>query len=191
MRTRQRRIPAAVAAVLLAVTGAPGGAPVAAGTPAVSAVAAAAGEPAPGARYGWPLAPPPAVVTPFRAPLRPYGPGHRGVDLAGVAGQRVGAAREGAVVFAGPVGGRSVVSVQHDDGLRTTYEPLSPAVAAGAVVRAGEELGRLEPGHAGCPVPACLHWGVVRDRVDYLDPLVLLRPSHVRLLPVPDPWPLT
>jgi hypothetical protein len=45
----------------------------------------------------------------------------------------------------------------------------------------------LEPGHAGCPAPACLHWGVRRERLEYLDPLVLLRPARVRLLPVLDP----
>jgi murein DD-endopeptidase MepM/ murein hydrolase activator NlpD len=148
-----------------------------------------AGPAEPGTRYAWPLAPAPAVVTPFRPPDHPYGPGHRGVDLAGVPGRPVLAARGGIVVFAGPVGGRGVVSVQHDDGLRTTYEPLTPAVAVGSVVLAGEVLGRLEPGHLGCPVAACLHWGVVRDRTEYLDPLVLLRPARVRLLPVPVPWP--
>jgi hypothetical protein len=70
--------------------------------------------------------------------------------------------------------------------LRTTYEPLRPAVPVGAAVGAGTLLGALEAGHRGC-AQACLHWGVRRDRLDYLDPLVLLRPARVRLLPVPDP----
>jgi murein DD-endopeptidase MepM/ murein hydrolase activator NlpD len=134
------------------------------------------------------LLPPPAVLTPFGAPENPFGPGHRGVDLAGSVGQPVRAARGGTVVFAGPVAGHGVVSVQHDDGLRTTYEPLTPTVRAGAVVAAGAVLGTLVAGHRGCP-SACLHWGVRRDRLEYLDPLVLLRPTRVRLLPVPDPWP--
>ena len=90
-------------------------------------------------------------------------------------------------MFAGSVAGRGVVSVQHRDGLRTTYEPVKPTVIANAVVRRGEVLGLLEPGHRGCAV-TCLHWGVRRERLVYLDPLVLLRPQ-VRLLPVPDPWP--
>ncbi|WP_232662443.1 murein hydrolase activator EnvC family protein [Pseudonocardia sp. TRM90224] len=160
----------------------PDGPPPAAGTPAV-------GAPAPGARYAWPLAGPAAVRTPFRAPAHPYGPGHRGVDLAGTPGQVVHAARGGTVVFAGPIAGRTVVSVQHDDGLRTTYEPLEPLVVAGALVSAGDPLGTLGPGHPGCPDAACLHWGVRRDHVEYLDPLVLLRPARIRLLPVPDPLP--
>ncbi|WP_372453722.1 M23 family metallopeptidase, partial [Pseudonocardia abyssalis] len=157
--------------------------------PSAPAAPPGAGVPAPGAGYAWPLLPVPAVRTPFRAPEHTYGPGHRGVDLAGPPGQAVLAARGGTVVFAGPVGGRSLVSVQHDDGLRTTYEPVTPVVTAGSVVIAGDVLGTLESGHAGCPDPACLHWGVRRDRTEYLDPLVLLRPARARLLPVPDPWP--
>ncbi|SHL28762.1 Peptidase family M23 [Pseudonocardia thermophila] len=147
-----------------------------------------AGVPAPGARYTWPLRPPPAVLAPFRSPDHPYGPGHRGVDLAGAAGQPVLAARAGVVVFAGPVAGRGSVSLQHADGLRTTYEPVAPLVTAGQLVGEGEVLGRLEPGHADCP-DACLHWGARRDRLVYVDPLVLLRTPRVRLLPVPQEWP--
>jgi murein DD-endopeptidase MepM/ murein hydrolase activator NlpD len=94
------------------------------------------------------------------------------------------------VVFAGSVAGRGVVSVDHDDGLRTTYEPLRSVVRAGAVVDIGDVLGLLSAGHPGCPGSVCLHWGVRRDRTEYLDPLALLRPVRVRLLPVPVPWPL-
>ena len=134
------------------------------------------------------MLPPPVVLTPFVAPYDPFGPGHRGVDLAGAAGQPVLAPRGGSVVFAGLVVGHGVVSVQHDDGLRTTYEPIAPVVRAGATVVAGQVLGMLTAGHHGCP-SACLHWGARRDRLDYIDPLVLLFPPHVRLLPVPEPWP--
>ncbi|HLU59776.1 MAG TPA: M23 family metallopeptidase [Pseudonocardia sp.] len=135
------------------------------------------------------MLPPPRIGTRFRAPPHPYGRGHRGVDLVGTAGQPVLAARAGTVVFAGPIGPRAVVSIDHDDGLRTTYEPVRPVVRPGTLVRAGEVLGLLDAGHPGCPVAACLHWGVRRGPVEYLDPLVLLRPPAVRLLPVPDPWP--
>ena len=46
-------------------------------------------------------------------------------------------------------------------------------------------LGTLVPGHAGCPATACLHWGLLRGET-YLDPLLLLRPPRLRLLP-PEP----
>lgn len=147
-----------------------------------------AGVAAPAARYAWPLFPPPAVVTAFGAPANPYGAGHRGVDLAGVAGEPVLAARAGTVVFAGVVAGRGVVAVDHDDGLRTTYEPLAPVVRGGQIVAAGAVLGLLLAGHPGCS-RVCLHWGVRRDRLTYLDPLALLRPWRVRLLPWGTPPP--
>jgi murein DD-endopeptidase MepM/ murein hydrolase activator NlpD len=157
--------------------------------PAVGAVVGAAaapavpraGPPAPPARFGWPLAAPHPVVRPFEAPASPYGPGHRGVDLGGVVGAPVLSAGDGVVVFAGPVAGRGVVSVDHPNGLRTTYEPVAPAVRAGGRVEAGTVLGLLRPGHAECPA-ACLHWGVRRG-AEYLDPLALVARGHVRLLP--------
>jgi murein DD-endopeptidase MepM/ murein hydrolase activator NlpD len=80
------------------------------------------------------------------------------------------------------VAGRSVVSVGHANGSRTTYEPVDPSVAAGQTVARGSPIGTLLAGHAGCPVAACLHWGLRRGDV-YLDPLGLLHPPRVRLLP--------
>jgi murein DD-endopeptidase MepM/ murein hydrolase activator NlpD len=91
------------------------------------------------------------------------------------------AAGDGVVVFAGPVAGRSLVSVQHHGDLRTTYEPLIVHVSAGQRVVAGGVLGLLLPGHVGC-AGACLHWGARRGE-EYLDPLRLLTAGRVRLLP--------
>jgi murein DD-endopeptidase MepM/ murein hydrolase activator NlpD len=112
-----------------------------------------------------------------------YSAGHRGVDLAGAPGSPVLAAGDGVVAFAGMVAGRPVVSVDHPGGLRTTYEPLDPSVGAGQAVARGSPIGTLIAGHAGCPAPACLHWGLRRGD-DYRDPLVLLAPPRVRLLPL-------
>jgi murein DD-endopeptidase MepM/ murein hydrolase activator NlpD len=155
----------------------PAGAPPAAAPPAVTRPAAAA----PGL-WGWPLAGQPTVSRPFDAPPTPYAAGHRGVDLQAAPGDPVLSAGAGVVAFAGLVAGRPVVSVQHADGLRTTYEPVQPLVAAGQQVTRGAPLGVLVGGHAGCPATACLHWGLRRGET-YLDPLLLLRPPRVRLLP--------
>jgi murein DD-endopeptidase MepM/ murein hydrolase activator NlpD len=95
----------------------------------------------------------------------------------------VRAAGDGVVVFAGMVAGRPVVSVDHAGGLRTTYEPVDAVVGAGQPVARGAVLGTLAGGHAGCPVAACLHWGLRRGEV-YLDPLSLLGAPEVRLLPM-------
>ncbi|MDT5133909.1 MAG: hypothetical protein QOE41_3220, partial [Mycobacterium sp.] len=75
-------------------------------------------------RLEWPLRPAPAVVRRFDAPSPNWTAGHRGVDLAGVAGQRVYAAGPASVVFTGQLAGRPVVSLQHPGGLRTSYEPV-------------------------------------------------------------------
>ena len=139
---------------------------------------------APAGAFGWPLAGLPGLARPFEPPEHPYGPGHRGVDLRGSPGQPVLAAGDGTVAFAGMVAGRPVVSVDHPNGLRTTYEPLAAVVSAGELVRRGEVLGTLLAGHDGCPAAACLHWGVRRGD-EYLDPLRLLALGRVRLLPMP------
>ena len=133
--------------------------------------------------YQWPLDGSPPITRPFQPPPEPWRPGHRGVDLGAHAGDPVRAAGPGVVAFAGVVAGRPVVSVDHPGGLRTTYEPVAPVVRAGQAVTAGTVLGTLLAGHAGCPVAACLHWGL-RQGDAYLDPLALLGLAHVRLLPL-------
>lgn len=135
--------------------------------------------------FGWPLAGAHEVVRAFDAPETDYGPGHRGVDLAGEVGRPVRAAGAGLVVHAGWVIGRNVVSIEHPGGLRTTYEPVEPVVEVGQLVERGQRIGTLAPGHPECAVPvprACLHWGA-RRRLDYTNPLRLLGHGTVRLLP--------
>jgi murein DD-endopeptidase MepM/ murein hydrolase activator NlpD len=135
------------------------------------------------ARFRWPLDGHPQVVRRFAPPPRPWLPGHRGVDLAADTGVPVYAAGPGVVRFAGGLAGRGVVSIDHTDGLRTTYEPVTATVNGDQVVRAGDVIGHLEAGHPGCPVAACLHWGLRCGDV-YLDPMALVGAAHVRLLPL-------
>jgi murein DD-endopeptidase MepM/ murein hydrolase activator NlpD len=143
-----------------------------------------------GYRFDWPLQPRPAVVRGFDAPTPNWKPGHRGVDLAGAAGQPVYAAGAGTVVFAGELAGRPVVSIAHPGGLRTTYEPVKPAVGAGQLVVAGDVIGELMAGHPECAAQVCLHWGAMwgpASAADYVDPLGLLASTPIRLKPVGAP----
>jgi murein DD-endopeptidase MepM/ murein hydrolase activator NlpD len=151
----------------------------------VHAPVGAVAEPvAPRAAALWTAPLPDAAVTrAFDELPHRYAAGHRGVDLAGSPGAAVVAAGDGVVAFAGMVAGRSVVSVDHPGGLRTTYEPVDASVGAGQAVARGSPLGALVAGHAGCPVAACLHWGVRRGET-YLDPMSLLAPPRIRLLPL-------
>lgn len=154
------------------------------GSAASSGIAAAVPEEG----FGWPLLPRPALTRPFDPPEQEWLPGHRGVDLAGTPGQAVHAAGPGIVVFAGTVAGKPVVSVLHEGGLRTTYEPVEAELPVGRRVARGTRIGILRGGHEGC-APACLHWGLRREstrhgRREYLDPLGLLRRTPIRLEPV-------
>lgn len=142
--------------------------------------------PGPAPVYRWPLAGPPLVTRPFQPPPHPWLPGHRGVDLAAAPGATVFAAGKGVVAFAGVVAGVGVVSLDHPDGLRTTYEPVAGSVRIGQSIALGQPIGAVLAGHPGCPAAACLHWGLRRDH-DYLDPLMLLRMGRVRLLPLVSP----
>jgi murein DD-endopeptidase MepM/ murein hydrolase activator NlpD len=139
--------------------------------------------PAPAPAWVAPVVGVPDVTRPFERPPGPFAAGHRGADLGGAAASAVLAAGDGVVVFAGMVAGRPVVSIDHVDGLRTTYEPVNPSVAAGQHVARGSPIGTLAAGHTGCPREACLHWGLRRGET-YLDPMLLLRPVRVRLLPL-------
>ncbi|MBK3586248.1 M23 family metallopeptidase, partial [Streptomyces sp. MBT57] len=121
----------------------------------------------------------------------PYGPGHRGVDLAARPGTEVLAAATGRVSFAGRVAGRGVLVIELAGSgappLRTTYEPVRALVAKGDDVVAGRPVGVLEAGPFHCAA-GCLHWGLRRGDA-YLDPLSLLPPALLRrgpsrLLPV-------
>lgn len=92
------------------------------------------------------------------------------------------AAGPGTVIYAAPLAGRGVISIVHPGGLRTTYEPVRAIVHAGQRVRAGQQIGVLQPGHPECAAVACLHWGALRGET-YLNPLWLLLRGPLRLLP--------
>jgi murein DD-endopeptidase MepM/ murein hydrolase activator NlpD len=144
---------------------------------------AVAGTGAPRADEGvWPLEPVHDLVAGFDPPGTPWDPGHRGVDLAGSAGQSVRAALAGTVSYAGRIAGRGVVVVDH--GLtRTTYEPVDATAPLGTAVAGGDVIGTLALAGSHCLPRACLHWGL-REGDTYLDPLSLVGGGPVRLLPL-------
>lgn len=121
---------------------------------------------------------PSRVTRGFEQPEKEWSPGHRGVDVPLEPGAPVLAAGAGRVAFVGVVAGTPVVSVDHPEGFRTTYQPVHAAVSRGDVVAEGEVIGRLGHGHPG------LHWGAKTGPDTYFDPLELLDAPVIRLKPL-------
>jgi murein DD-endopeptidase MepM/ murein hydrolase activator NlpD len=137
--------------------------------------AAPAADPAWGT-YAWPVVGP--VTRGFEPPPDPYGPGHRGIDIAADVGTPIVAAQDGVVAFAGWVAGALYISIDHPDGVRTTYSWVSSAaVSAGASVVRGQPIGTTGTGHPGVSPPH-LHFGALQGDT-YLDPMVLLEHGTV------------
>ena len=133
-------------------------------------------------KWDWPLKPARLSLGFYRPPQN-WLPGHRGVDLVGRSGDRVFAAGNGVVSFAGLVAGKGVVVIKHGT-IRTTYEPVAASVLTGSQVRTGEVIGQLAAGDSHCSTQtsvSCLHWGLIRGET-YLNPLLLVK-KPVRLLP--------
>lgn len=128
------------------------------------------------AAAGWRVPVPGPVVDPWRPPAHRYAAGNRGIDIGTEAGEPVHSAGPGVVSFAGPVGGRLHVVVDHGDGLRTTYAGLaSLSVTAGEALSASATVGT-----AGTRV----HFGL-RRHGEYLNPNVLF--GRPRLVPLEQP----
>ena len=140
--------------------------------------------------YAWPVAGP--VIRPFEQPSGPFGPGHRGMDIGAPVGTTARASSDGIVAFAGKVAGEHHVSVDHPDGVRTSYSYLSSvAVRRGDPVARGDVVGLTAAGHAGVE-PAHLHFGA-RFAGQYIDPMLLLERRSlvglIRLAPIEDGQP--
>jgi murein DD-endopeptidase MepM/ murein hydrolase activator NlpD len=134
------------------------------------------------------------LVRGFDARAGPYGPGHRGIDIAAPVGELVLAPAAGRVEFAGPVAGVNWVTLVVAPGVLVTLGPLLDPVVTATRVRSRAPVGRIGPGHpatraapASPAAPAALHLSVRVDGV-YVDPLVYLvdRPRP-RLVPLPAP----
>lgn len=123
------------------------------------------------------------VLRGFEKPAARWSAGHRGVDLALGPGESVLAPYEGEVVFAGTVVDRQVLTLEHPDGRRSSFEPVSEPLPVGTRVQAGDVIAQLDSNIQHCAPNFCLHWGVrepapgsetARRGLDYTNPLLLL-----------------
>ena len=113
------------------------------------------------------------IVRAFVAPSSPFGPGHRGVDLAVTAGEAVKVVGAGIVVFAGTVAGTQHVVVLHQpSGWKSGYSFLSQiSVVVGQRLQTGDVVGLAGSG-AGHSVSPIVHISLRIDG-EYVDPTVL------------------
>lgn len=134
--------------------------------------------------WSWPIAPPWRVVRDYVAPPTPYGIGHRGIDLTAPPATLVLAPAPGIVLFAGIVVDRGVISIDHGNGVISSFEPVTASVFAGDGVRTGDAIGVVSGLHTSesralvgaetvSGFCACLHMGT-RLNGEYLSPLAFL-----------------
>lgn len=162
---------------------APSSVAVAPGAGIASSPVTAAGDehgPAASPAWRWPVDDGRAVMRGFEAPEHRFGAGHRGIDIGATEGAAVSAPASGVVIFAGPVAGRSVVTVDHGGGVVSSYDPVVPAVVAGEDVTPGRHIGTLGPASV-THCPGCLHLGVRRNGA-YIDPLPFFGPPRRSIL---------
>ena len=135
--------------------------------------------------WTWPVTG--AIVRGFDPPDDPYGAGHRGIDIAAAVGTVIVAPDDGVVTFAGKVGGRLFLTIDHGGGISSTCSWLTSVL-----VRKNDHVTRGQPvattgwGRPEMPMPQ-LHLGV-RSNGTYVDPLLFLGSlsvtSLIRLAPL-------
>ena len=106
------------------------------------------------------------VVDWFRRPAHIGAPGNRGWEYETQPDSPVVAAAAGNIRFAGQVGGSLYVSINHPDGVRTTYSHVRDiAVKKGDFVEQGIVLASTKG--------ASFHFGAIKEG-DYIDPAELI-----------------
>lgn len=125
-------------------------------------------------RFIWPCGKSKILKT-FQQPEHFYSAGHRGVTLTCLNNSPIKAALSGKIYFSGVVAGVPSVSIQHDNGFRTTYLPVESSLKKGEIVEKGSPIGKLVNAENS------LHFGVKIDKHTYLNPLLFL-PVKIRLI---------
>lgn len=133
------------------------------------------------------------ILRPFDAPAKPWSSAHRGIDLPAPLEGEVVSPASGTVKFVGQVVDRPVITIEHDDGLLSSFEPVHSELEVGDPVSKGQIIGTIEGQSNHCSA-SCVHWGVripdawkigATTRDLYIDPAFLLGWTGPSVL-----WPL-
>lgn len=101
---------------------------------------------------------------------------HRGVDISASVGEPVVAAQDGVVHWTGKLpGGEPYISIDHPNGLSTTYLPVRTTVSKGRSIKKGEKIGEMSSETDKSSDVPHLHFGLfkteTRSDKQYLNPL--------------------
>ncbi len=114
------------------------------------------------------------LVNSYRSPEKAYGEGHRGVDYQVALGQGIFAPADATVSFVGKVVNRQVLSLSHQGGLVSSYEPVCSSLIVGQEVSAGDLVAEVCEADQDylqhCEETFCLHFSTRRNG-EYLSPL--------------------
>ncbi|MEN2740738.1 M23 family metallopeptidase [Microbacterium sp. X-17] len=178
------RVAGLVVALALTVGGIPAAASVS--SPEAPGARATPGDAVGTPSWAWPLDAS-RVSRPYLAPVHPYGPGHRGIDLTPLGPAIVRAPDAGVIAYSGRVFDRGILTIDHGGGLVSTLEPVTSELLVGARVERGQPLGTI--GSGGHVAGGELHLGARRDG-EYVNPVLFLGgiPRAV-LLPCCGPLP--
>ena len=145
------------------------------------------------AAWTWPLGG--KVLQPYSLGSDPYAAGqHRGIDVAGAAGEPVRAPAGGTVSFAGvvPSQGKTVTIQFEGGGFAVSLTHLAEiSVSEGAVVNEGDPVGTAGVSGGAEWSEPYVHLGIRTSPAadGYVDPLTLLPPRGVPRPPAPPPAP--
>lgn len=109
------------------------------------------------------------ITRAYVAPAHTYGPGHRGIDVAAEPNEPILAPAAGVVAFVGTVVDRGVLTIEHGEGVVSSWEPVTSDLVPGQHVSVGDPVALLASG--GHAASGSLHVGVRVDG-DYVNPLL-------------------
>ena len=150
-----------------------------------------------------PISGKPHVIHAFIKPSQRWSAGHRGVDLEVTEQDQVRAPAPGTIVFSGTVVDRQVVVIEHPNGYRSSFEPVTDPLPVGTHVQAGQVIARVDahPAKPRCST-ICLYWSDNLSRLnvstdwqrigdqkngsgknaEYINPMLLLGPAEPTIL---------
>lgn len=120
-----------------------------------------------------------SITQDFHVGEHNWDPGHRGIDIQAPTLSTIVAPSNGAISFAGSVGGKNSVSMKLAGGVVLSFEPASTTLAVGTIVSKGQSIATVT-GHSDHCDGICVHWGARRNG-KYVDPRTTLTPVHLVL----------